>query len=620
MSSPRPAEPAPSGSNAPQVAALRAELERTIGSPGWRSAEWSVMVVSLEHGDTIFEHQAHRALAPASNMKLFTSAAALYYLGPGFRYHTYLVVDGPIRSGVLEGDVILYGTGDPAISDQFHDSKTTVLEEFADALERAGVREVRGALVGDGSYFTGSPVGLGWKVEDINTWYAAPAGALSEAENMVTMVIRPGEQVGARPRVQLLPESRGIAIVNQATTVSGGAGRVITTRAAYDGPILITGEVGTGQGPIWRSVPVADPARYAAAAFLAVLDQRGIRVDGGVRSVRSAAESPITGRSVFAAQYTDRPPLRTLHVHNSPPLLELLKVLNKQSHNFYGEQILRTVGRHVFGIGSAEAGARAILALLQAEGGIDPEHLRIYDGSGLSWLNRSDAATIIDLLDLMYRSPMFDEYVATLPAAGERGLRRMGNSAAIGNLHAKTGTIQGVSALSGYVHAANGELLAFSIISNAVPSTWRAKRVEDAIGMELAAFTRPEPTLLARALGDDEDDEAARTPEAEPSVRPGAPAIDVDAASSTRTHTVQPGETLTGISRAYGITLQALEEANPNVNPRRLQLGQQLEVPVEAAAVADVADPAGEEVAGEVTPERRETAGDARPNLLDPAS
>lgn len=591
----------PAAPTSPEAAALQRDLLRLIGSPGWRNDRWSVMVVSLDRGDTLFAYHADEALAPASNMKLFTSAAALYYLGPDFRFNTYLLANGEVRDGVLDGDLVVYGTGDPTLSDRFYASKTEVWSMLADSLAALGIQEIRGDVVGDASYFEGEGTAPGWQESYMNAWYAAPAGALSFNENIVTLYIRPAEQPGWRPRVQLVPGGEGIAIVNQATTVAGGPTRIQVDRAAYDGPIVIRGQIGTSSSGVWRAVPVADPARFAAAVLREVLGAKGIRVQGGIRSIHSAEDSPLTGRSVFAPAFDDATPLRVLAVHRSPRLLDILSVVNKRSHNLYAETILRTIGRVALGEGSRVGGARAIEYLIRCELGLDTLELDIVDGSGLSVLNRSSARTVIRLLDYMADSPFWSDYWETLPEAGAStamGLRRMHRTAAAGNLRAKTGTIDRVSALSGYVRAANGERLAFSIISNNVPSTWRAKRVEDAIGARLAAFRRPvgEGSAPGPAVGGGVNDQG-RALSAAPSSGPGTATADAgmagavaepvsqpadasaEGAAGVREHVIRKGDTLEAIAKRYGTTVRALQDSNPGVNPRRLLPGSRLRLP-----------------------------------------
>ncbi|HEX6135007.1 MAG TPA: D-alanyl-D-alanine carboxypeptidase/D-alanyl-D-alanine-endopeptidase [Longimicrobiales bacterium] len=556
---------------------LRTDLRGIIGRPGWRGDRWSVMVRSLDRGDTLFSYGGTDPLAPASNMKLFTTAAALYFLGPEFRYNTFLMATGPIRDGVLEGDVVVYGTGDPTLSDRFGD-KLYVWNAFADTLQALGVLEIRGSVVGDGSYFSGPGAGEGWQDGYMNASYAASAGALSFAENVATLQVRPGSQVGWRPEVELVPGGEGVAIVNQATTVAGGSTRISAARIAYDGPIVVRGQIARGAKPVLRTVPVSDPERYAAAVFRDVLVDRGIAVSGAATSAQTRDESPVTGRSVFAPALDSQEPVRVLAVHTSAPIMEVLTIINKRSHNLMAEQVLRTVGRVATGEGSVEGGRRAIVHMLEQNG--HDGDIVLYDGSGLSVLNRASASAIIDVLALMAESPMWPYYWETLPEAGARdGLRRMYRTNAEGNLRAKTGTIDRVSALSGYVTSANGERLAFSIISNNVPSTWMAKRVEDAIGARLAEFERPlgappaRPSPVERAPG--------TLPQAGPVPAPVPPP---EAMPDVRMHTIRSGQTLSHLASQYGVTVAAIERANPGVNPRRIRVGQSVRIPVPGAS------------------------------------
>ena len=542
---------------------LQADLERLIESPRWNGDQWSVLVVSLDKGDTLFDHQGSQALTPASNLKLFTTAAALYYLGPQFRYNTFLLSDGKIENGVLNGDLVVYGTGDPSFSSRFG-RRDAIWHAFADTLAALGVREVRGAVVGDGSYFAGPGTGQGWQESYINASYAAPSSALSYAENIALVQIKPAAKAGWRPEVSVVDGDDGIAVVNEAHTVGRGRTFINVTRTAYDGPILVRGQVSRRGGAVLRSIPVSDPPRYAAAAFRQVLISKGINVTGGVRSVQRESDSPVTGRVVFAPALEQQPPVRVLAIHQSPPLIEILDIVNKKSHNLFAEQTLRTIGRVAAGDGSVEGGYNAVQQLLARETGSLPNDLRMDDGSGLSVLDRTSARTVIHLLSFMAKSPMFESYWSTLPEAGvSGGLRRMYGTPAQANLKAKTGTIDHVSSLSGYVRAADGERLAFSIISNNVPSTNRAKRIEDAIGVRLASYNRNNDVAVA--------------------VAPDEPRSKANKARSSRgrgrTYTIRRGDTLSEIAERNHTTVAALKRANPGLNPNRIRPGKKIRLP-----------------------------------------
>jgi D-alanyl-D-alanine carboxypeptidase/D-alanyl-D-alanine-endopeptidase (penicillin-binding protein 4) len=576
----------PAGTDRDPGQELVRELDRALAAPGWDRDRWSVLVVSLDGGDTLYAHEPETSLAPASNLKLFTTAAALFYLRPDYRYSTFLTATGPLRSGVLEGDLYVYGTGDPTLSARFFESKTAVWEALADSLSAAGVREIRGDLVGDASYFEGPGVGRGWERNYVTHTYAAPASALSYNDNVVTMRLTPGAEAGARPGLQLIPGGV-VEIHNQATTVTSGRSWIEVDRTGYDSPIVLRGEIRKGASAVWRAVPVVDPAHYAVTVLEEVLEERGIQVRGRIRSVHSGSESPITGQKVFAPALGEDEVIQVLAVHRSPPLQEILKVINRRSHNLYAESVLRSVGRVATGHGSVEGGRAAVATLLE-EVGPSGAAVEMDDGSGLSSLDRASARSIVELLGYMARSPFSDEYFETLPeAATSRGLRRMHRTPAAGNLRAKTGTIDRVSALSGYVRAQNGELLAFSILSNNVPSTWKAKRVEDRIGSRLAAFDRPVPArvagggpdTLAPALSTGRADSVlaaqAAAPDSAEASRDGA----AETAPEPTTYVVKRGDTLEAIAKENGVSVGALREANPGVDPRRLIPGRSLKIP-----------------------------------------
>jgi D-alanyl-D-alanine carboxypeptidase/D-alanyl-D-alanine-endopeptidase (penicillin-binding protein 4) len=266
--------------------------------------------------------------------------------------------------------------------------------------------------------------------------------------------------------------------------------------------------------------------------------------------------------------------------------------VNKKSHNLLAEQSLRTVGRVALGVGSAEAGARAVQHLLDTEASGAPK-VQMVDGSGLSDQNRVTTRSVVHLLAFMAKSRMWNDYWETLPEAGARdGLHRMYRTGAEHNLRAKTGTIDHVSALSGYVRAANGERLAFSIISNNVPSTPRAKRIEDQIGARLANFDRAQESVGEAAGESNAAAQPAGTPgpavAAPPAatVAPAATLVPERSATATKpassasaersTYTVKKGDTLEGIARRNQSTVAALRKANPGLNPRRLMPGKKI--------------------------------------------
>ena len=542
------------------VESLGDDLRTVLSSYRWSTAHWSVLVVSLDQGDTLFALDPDSSRAPASNMKLLTSAAALEELGPGFRYRTYVVTQGEVSDGVLNGDLVLYGTGDPGISDRFYRSKTTVFEELADALLETGITTVRGDLVGDRSFLPGPLRPVGWDPDDLNDHFAAAVSALSFNENVVSLRVEAAGRAGWRPTVHTIPDHAGLDVVNQAVTVEQ-RGRLFIGRDDPMAPILLRGQIQRGGRDVWRELTVSDPAVYAVSVFRAVLAEMGITVLGDDRMTTTAESSPVGGVTITAPAVTGRPRTRILATHVSPPLRDYLTVVNKKSHNLFTELIFRPLGRSREGTGSPEASARAVASAL-GNLGVDTAGIIQLDGSGLSPGNRVRAATFVSLLGHVAESDLWGDLWATLPEAGNRReLARMYRTPAAGNLRAKTGTIKGVSALSGVVQSRDGERLAFSILVNGTPSTTRAKRVENDIGIRLASFSRgdgPRPSTRIAQLP--------------------PPPIPTDSGGPAR-HLVERGESFDVIARRYGLTLEELMRANPSIRPVRLQAGSWIIVP-----------------------------------------
>ncbi len=478
------------------ILTLRRDIAALLDTPSLRSAEWGVLVVSLQGGDTLFAHAENHFLAPASNMKIATTAAALHFLGPSFTYETFVYADGPVENGVLRGDVILYGTGDPGISDRFYRNRTDVYEALAEQIAEADITRIEGAVIGDATYFSGPELGPEWDPRDLNEWFAASASALSFNENIVTLQILPSARAGLPPRIETIPFGFPLDVSNSAETVTGRPRpNLWLDRVEPTARIRVDGEIRQGGPDIWRRLTVPDPALFAARAFREVLISEGIGVRSPERSVHTIARSRITGRESWAPRLLDQDEPRLVARHTSPRLLEYLTVLNHESHNLFAETIIKTIGKVATGEGSFEGGARAVQSFATREAGIESDQIVVVDGSGLSESNRTSAAAMVGFLRQVAASDHWDAFVSTLPEAG-RSLRRMYGTRAARNLRAKTGTIDGVSALTGLVTTRDGEVLLFSILSNELRSTGAAKRVEDRIGARLAEFRRDTASAL----------------------------------------------------------------------------------------------------------------------------
>jgi D-alanyl-D-alanine carboxypeptidase/D-alanyl-D-alanine-endopeptidase (penicillin-binding protein 4) len=541
------------------VAELRADISDLLDSYRWPNAQWGVLVVSIDQGDTLFAEASDSALAPASNVKLLTTAAALRILGPEFRYRTYLLTDGTVSGGVLHGDLVLYGTGDPGISDRFFADRETVFKLLADQLEAAGVRSVTGDLVADASHLAGPLRPDGWEAEDLNEHFAAAVSALSYNENVVSFRVVPSAGIGRPPEIHTVPDNAGLTVQNNALTSLGLARpRLAILRENSLDDIQIEGRIPRGSRDVWRQMTVPSPPHFAASTIRHVLSERGVRIHGAIRVVESPARS-IIGK-ISAPTVEGLPRTRVLATHVSPPLAEYLPIINKRSNNLFAELLFRTLGRTDGGFGSSAASARAVRAAL-SEIGVEMTDVLQLDGSGLSAGNRTSAGTFVNVLSRMAETDSWAEYWASLPEAGTRGeLGRMYRTPAAGNLRAKTGTIEGVSALSGVVRSADQERLAFSILLNGTPSTSRAKRVENLIGARLAAFSRGPG---------------------------GAPSVVVENPLPSRTqagvaserYRVLEGDNLSVIAQRLGLSLNAVLRENPTLDPNRILPGQWIAVP-----------------------------------------
>ncbi len=544
---------------AQEVSELQADLSRMLDAYSWKDARWGVLVVSLDQSDTLFSESPDSALSPASNLKLLTTAAALRILGPDFRFQTYLLSDSNIANDVLEGDLVLYGTGDPGISDLFFQEREDVLELLADQLEEAGVRTVTGDLVADASHLPGPLRPYSWDPEDLNDHFAAPISALSFNENVVSFRVTPSDRSGPRPEVHTIPENAGLDVHNLAITSPRGTRPHLSILREYPlDPIRIEGGIVLGARDAWRQMTVPSPPHFAASVFRNVLLERGIRILGNIRVVESPDKSVLTG--ITSPTHHERPRVRILAKHTSPPLSEYISVINKRSNNLFAELVFRTMGRTQEGLGSPEASARAVSVAL-TEIGVPMESVVQLDGSGLAAGNRTSASTFVSVLQRMAETETWNHYWASLPQAGtRRELRRMYQTAAAGNLRAKTGTIEGVSALSGIVRSRDQERLAFSILLNGTPSTTRAKRVENLVGARLAEFVRSperEPSAIVEEIDE-------RT---------------VVSGQSSQRYQVVSGDNLSSIAYRYGLTLNEMLQANPRIEPNRILAGQWLTIP-----------------------------------------
>jgi D-alanyl-D-alanine carboxypeptidase/D-alanyl-D-alanine-endopeptidase (penicillin-binding protein 4) len=453
---PRAASAAPvAGSRA--IRDLHSRLSRVFGAPIMARGIWAVDIRSLETGEPLFALNADKLMMPASNMKILTLAAAAERLGWDYRFTTSLETTATVDNGVLHGDLVIRGTGDPTINNRQQRS-AAVLEEFVSMLRAAGVQEIDGNIVGDDQAFDDEGLGDGWSWDYLQFGYAAPVGALQFNENVASAVISPGARAGD-PVAIAMPEGTGLTLVNRAVTAPEDSQENIEVRRdLFRSALEVTGSIPAAGSTVSRTFAVVNPTVYFAKAVEEALVQSGIRVKGGAVDIDEAAPD---GGSETAAR-------RVLGSTMSPPLRDIATVLMKVSQNLYAETLIKAIGATREGVGSFESGRRGIADVLTSWN-IAADGYAIFDGSGLSRYNYVSASTLTTVLERMYRDPRHrDAFAATLPIAGRDGTisTRMRHTPAEGNAIAKTGSIANVRSLSGYIRTRDGEPLVFSILSN----------------------------------------------------------------------------------------------------------------------------------------------------------
>ena len=451
-----------------------------------------VAVYSVDRGRALYAYNPDLVLLPASNMKLYTTAVALDRLGPDFQYTTSLYVNGPVRpDGTLQGDVIVVGRGDPTISGRFYgDSATYVFDRFAQRLREMGIRRVTGSLIGDVSYFDDVRIAPGWEPGNLLWWYGARVSALSFNDNVVTIEVRPGARSGELARILFYPGTDVISVVNRVTTMGARGGRSIgISRRPDRGGYEINGRIPVNSGPLRYVVAVEDPPRYTLSVLRDRIERAGVDFEGRDRVIHDRDDLPASPRRLVAS-------------HTSVRMEEIVRVINKRSQNFFAEQVLKTLGAVYRGDGSFHDGRDVVDDALRSLG-VPAWEFHMDDGSGLSRLDRTTARITAELLVAMRGHQRFEDYYDSLLLAGSDGdPRRLNHPAAVGNVRTKTGTLRGVSALSGYVTTRDGELLAFSVITNGLRGGKGSSiAIEDAVAERLAAYSAWHPPLLERDAG-----------------------------------------------------------------------------------------------------------------------
>jgi len=466
LAPPALAQPAPPDD--PEAALARVVAD-AIEADTLAGSMWGVEIRNLQTGEILHRRNASTTFVPASNVKLFTTAAALDQLGPAYRYKTVVYADGPVEDNVLQGNLIVRGSGDPTLGGyEQRDDPTRVFRQWADSLRRQGISRINGAVIGDPTRFHDTPFGHGWTWKDLSSGYGAAISGLVFNENAVDLEVR-GRAVGEPAHIRRTPQGTDyVQIVNQTETVP----RSVEDETEYErelgtNTVRMRSRVypGAEDDP---SVAVHDPALYFAHTLRAVLVEEGISIAGEAATLR---EAPIDVRY-------DSATVRPVASYTSPPLSDVVLSTSQESRNLYAEQLVRTLAVEAspetdddLPPGSSALGLEAVHKTLE-RAGVDTSRVQLADGSGLSRQNLASPRAVIEVLRHMwsYEDPTTrSAFVQSLPRGGKDGTleyRFRGPASAGSSVRAKTGTLSNVSALSGYVPSGAGTPLAFSLLCN----------------------------------------------------------------------------------------------------------------------------------------------------------
>ena len=450
---------------------IRQQIKFLLSDPSLANAHIGIYIESLKDGQIVFENNPFKLMIPASNMKLFTTSAALVNLGPQFHFYTQVFAMGAISDSALTGNLVIKGSGDPSISGRlYHGDGLFVFKSWADSLKQQGIEIIDGDLVGDNHYFKDPSLAEGWNWDDESYWYSAHTSALSFNDNCIDFTLWPAE-IGKPAQFSVFPSDDSIKIVNRSMIVdSSGDSTLTITRLNGRNIYLIQGTLPVTADTVHESITVEQPANYFLRTLYKVLIDQGIKIKGKLK-VLSEHDSLNYGTA------------KLLFIHQSHPLADLIRVVNKVSHNFYAEQLLKTMGARFKREGSFDAGCQFVKEWLESIG-VAPQYFFNVDGSGLSRKNFVAPIATATVLKTLYHHPNFKYFYNSLPIAGVDGTikKRMKGTLAEGNVHAKTGYVQRMRALSGYVNIGKDDPMIFVMMFNnySVPTS-QVNNIQDHI-------------------------------------------------------------------------------------------------------------------------------------------
>lgn len=492
---------------------LSTRIAAILAEPSLAQGYWGIQIVSLTAGKTLYAHNYDKLFTPASNTKLFTTAAALALIGPDYKFRTSVETNGLLDThGRLTGDLLLVGRGDPNLSGrelpydlhtQRNDHPIKVLEDLADGLVQKGVKYVDGDLVADDSYFAFQRYGEGWSQDDLVWGDGAPVSALTVNDNVVFVNILPADRTGERAFVSITPFADYYHVDNRIiTTPAGTARRIFFNREPGSTALTLWGEMPLDDKGANEALAIEDPAGFASQLFRNLLEQRGITVYGrgrthhtelaGLSTLSVTATAEARGGEGDTGHPGQSNQNLVLASHDSRPLIDDIRVINKVSQNLHAEILLRLLGRERGAGATVDNGLEVVRGFL-TKAGIAGEQFVFFDGSGLSRQNLVTPAAMVNLLRYAASQPWGAAFRDTLPVAGIDGslAERFKGTNAQGRVQGKTGSLGGVKSLAGYATTIHGEQIAFSILANNLNVP--AKKITDAIDEIILNVVEDEP-------------------------------------------------------------------------------------------------------------------------------
>ena len=467
---------------------LQKRLDARIDAAPFNRQLWGIALVD-EKGALLYGRNADKLFIPASNTKIVVSAVAAALFAPDFTVRTSVYGSGPVVNGVLQGDIILYGRGDPTFSKRCYAVDTMrvgacdvnpaqKLADLAAQLARAGVRSVSGDVVGDGSYFEPLLVHPAWENYDLNWWYAAPVSGLGFNDNSIDIQYSTSDSIGPPATLTFTPDYGDVTLANRTRTVPRGQDESIDFfRTAGTLEVWAQGNVEAGRRPRTESFALPDPDAFAARAFRSALAAQGIAVMGTTRSTTDSMAYELVRRGAPLAEV------------NSRPVSDWIFPVLNTSQNWFAEMLLKQLGKQFGRAGSWDEGLRVERRFLIDSVGVDSTQIALSDGSGLSSANLVSPMAFTQIMRFIRNHPHYESFGAGLPQSGKRGSlkNRYVGTPIEGRVHAKTGSISRVNTLSGFVELQSGKVIYFSVQANhhTLPSSVMLPQI-DSVVVEMA--------------------------------------------------------------------------------------------------------------------------------------